>query len=331
MAYKNLVLQTCTDKKELFCRFRDFICARNGTYDYSTTGIGWTLHDSSYAVDEDNPQVNDWIVVYSPGEGSKDDLYFQIKWTSGFIYLTGYLYWNASTHAGTKAYGLASAWYMADTGSYGLSVYGDLNFILGIETENYTNDTCMHFGMLDEGMYDSNIATCASSLSSGSDISITVDSAPTEWEVGKRIYIRDNGNIEIITIKTLDGNTITADLTYAYAAGCKLQSDVRAYLSISNSNPLSVKAMVGHSTTTSLTCMGQAIPSLTSVDPDLLNNDYAMSPYFIIGANTYMGPLPHLFTLGIVGLTEHDVLTFSSTSYRYYNLYSNKIFAVEEV
>ncbi len=95
MAYKNLLNIDCADKKEFFCRMRDFICKRNGTYDYSSTGIGWTLHDSSYAVDEDNPAANDWYVICSPGEGGKDDMYFKIAWNgsqTNNITISGFLY-----------------------------------------------------------------------------------------------------------------------------------------------------------------------------------------------------------------------------------------------
>ena len=67
MAYANLIKQPCNNVAEIFKHCRDFVCRRNGSYDYSTSGIGWSLVDSSYATDEHNPASGDWFVVYSAG------------------------------------------------------------------------------------------------------------------------------------------------------------------------------------------------------------------------------------------------------------------------
>ena len=131
MAYANLVGIACIDKTEFFCRMRDFICKRNGTYDYSGTGIGWTLHDSSYATDEDNPADNDWYVIYSPGEGGKDDLYMKIVMTSANIYINGYQAWDATAHTGGNRYVTSTSNFavgVSDTPT--LYIYGNLDGIL---------------------------------------------------------------------------------------------------------------------------------------------------------------------------------------------------------
>ena len=106
MAYANLVNQSCIGfTEEAFQRIRDFICKRNGTYDYSATGIGWTLHDSYYATDEDNCAIGDWFVVKSVGESGDEDLYFKIKWhEADHMSLQGMLYWNAITDTGVVNY-----------------------------------------------------------------------------------------------------------------------------------------------------------------------------------------------------------------------------------
>ena len=51
MAYVNLVNRTISGIPEYFQIFRDFVCKLDGgTYDYSTTGIGWTLVDEYHAL-----------------------------------------------------------------------------------------------------------------------------------------------------------------------------------------------------------------------------------------------------------------------------------------
>lgn len=330
MSYKNLVLQACADKAELFCRLRDFLCARNGTYDYSTTGIGWTLHDTSYATDENNPQSGDWFVAKSAGEGGGDDLYFKFTWVSGYIAIYGFLYWDAASHAGTHQYNSSNNWWIADTGSYELSVYGDLDFVVCVESVNASYDYICYFGKLTDTVYDTTVATCASALTSGSDVSITLDAVPSSWQAGNRIFIRDSSRIDLITIKTISGNTITTDLSYAYAAGSKLAECV-PYVCQSSYSNLNCYAAVGHSTTTSLSAYEYYANFSTSVDPDKLNDDYIAMPCCIAGADTYVGQLPSVWRIGVGTLTEKSALTGDSFSARYFKFYSSIYLLIKEV
>lgn len=328
MAYKNLVLQACASKVEFFCRMRDFICARNGTYDYTTTGIGWTLHDSSYAVDEDNPAINDWVVLKSVGENSKEDIYLQVKWLSGSIAVYGWQYWNNTTHAGVHQYNTAINFTIAESGSYELSVYGDLDFVVVIESINTTYDYLVFAGCLINQLYDNTVAISAAPLSSGSDIGITLDAVPSSWYVGQRVFIRDDANIDIITIKTIAGDVITADLAHTFAAGSKLRADV-PYIVNSSASSLSVYSMVGHTTTTVLSLsVAQAPGYMSQIDPEGLNSDYFGASIDMYGTNSYMGQLPHMFRVSSTGLTEK---TAFDNGYRYFNIYSGNYLAIKEV
>ena len=138
MSYVNLVAQACVTPEECFQRMRDFICRRNGTYDYSTTGIGWTLHDSSYATDEDNLTDGDFIVIYSAGESGDDDMYIKLDYevTTTWAKVTGYLYWNNSTHAGVLPFNTAPYGIFTRGSDHVLYIYGDLSSFSVIQYYN---------------------------------------------------------------------------------------------------------------------------------------------------------------------------------------------------
>jgi len=237
MAYANLTGIACADKTEFFCRMRDFICKRNGTYDYSATGIGWTLHDSSYGVDEDNPAANDWYVIYSAGENSDEDLYFRIFWTATNIYINGYQAWNATAHTGGNRYVTSTTnWNVADADTPTLYVYGDMDSLACLKWLAAGTDLrVITFGKADKPFeaLDDEVANCSSTLTAGADVSITVDAVPAGWAVDREIFIRTTHNnatatvkIEKTTIKTLVGLTITADLSNNYTADSKLSDHI---------------------------------------------------------------------------------------------------------
>lgn len=335
MARKNLVAQACADKQELFARLRDFICGRNGTYDYSTAGIGWTLHDSSYAVDEDNSQVNDWFVIKSVGEGGDEDLYFHVKWVASYIIISGYQYWDSTLHTGVHRYNSSNNFSVLDAGSnFEIYIYGNLDSIVAFEIEGHaTYNYFVYFGKLVDGLYDDTVATSSSSVSSGSDVSITVDSAPAAWVVGTKLFIRDDAELEMITIKTISGNVLTADLSASFDAGCKLQGDL-LYCCNSGYNSPSIAMIVTHTTTASATA--SVVPKsgiVDACDPDQLNSLTVIDPVtFYTTNNGWFGRLEGLYHISLVGLTEGDTMTDADgNSYRYFPVYSGYYFVMLEV
>lgn len=238
MAYANLAMISCADKKEAFARMRDFICKRNGTYDYSSTGIGWTLHDSSYAVDEDNPQVNDWIVVYSVGENGTDDIYVKLTWTSNLITAKLHQSWDSSTHAGsTNAAGTSSNWTVTDAMDSGdpFGIYGDLNLICGVFAYSSTVYRSVVFGkVIPNYEWQTDLSyTVSAALTAGSDVVITPSSIPSNWAIGIDVYIRTThddamGTVEIekARITAITGSTITVDLVNSYTADSKVSDHI---------------------------------------------------------------------------------------------------------
>lgn len=347
MAYKNIVGISCADKNEMFTRVRDFLCKRNGTYDYSVDGIGWTLHDSSYAADEDNCAVGDWFVIYSPGEGGKDDLYFQFKWISTtYLQVHGYQAWDATTHAGsTNRYVTANNWLVYNTDTPLLSVYGDLDGFAVMHTLSST-DTRLAFGgkmVPGWGGIGTDIATCSSTLTAGSDVSITVDSVPANWAVDGELFIRTTHNdamstvkIEKITIKTLVGNTITADLTNSYTTGNVLSQHVGYFMTnIATDGVAGNNILIDHG---GVTGTGQwylpSTPPSSYINPDQFEDTFILMDFVNAAANGFEGVLANIKKVPIfgVGFATDDILEESDgTQWRCKQCYNNDYVGFREV
>jgi len=324
---------------------RDFICKRNGTYDYSTTGIGWTLHDSSYAVDEDNPAINDWFVIYSAGESGDEDLYFRFLWMSGYVRIHGFQSWDSSTHAGAIQYSTSNtAWTFAETMVPHLWVYGDLDAIaIPINESGDTYARVADFGKADKPWeaLDDEVATCSSTLAAGSDVSITVDAIPAGWAVGRELYIRTTHNnntatveIEKITIKTLVSLTITADLSNSYTANSKLSDHVgyhctKSY-SIGISNALISPNGVTSSGATSVS-YDKTVAS-TANDPGSYESSWGMAELGLGISTGFFGKYRNIYRIALGALTLYDILEeVDGTQWRYIKVYSNTHYVFKEV
>jgi len=336
MAYVNLVNQTVANKAEAFARIRDFICKRNGTYDYSTTGIGWALHDSAYAVDENNPQAGDWFVVKSTGEGTKDYLYYRFLWDTTDFEINGMLHWNATTHTSSVNYQtLANNFkFLNAATSVPLYVYGDLDSVVIVaKHSDYAYMTSFGKMVRPFSSTDDTIATCSSSLSSGSDVSIALDSAPATWKVGGHIYIWSSDatttNVEKAEIKTIVSNTITADLTKSYSANSRV-SQHNGYHAQGTINASSSRYVLidGFGTSGAINYSHTPLISynntlLTYGDPDPFDSEYSIVDS-IMGHSThgFTGVIKNLKQVSYTGLVDGDVLTLpDGTEYRFFKVY----------
>jgi len=330
MAYANLTKTVCASKKEWFCRLRDFLCKRNGTYDYSTTGIGWTLFDSSYAADEDNPAINDYFVVYSPGESGDEDIFFKIVWISGSIRASSCLAWNPTAHTSTTLYNANAFIALAETGaSYALWLYGDLDACVVVNTLATNITQTGYFGKLLPTLdhVTGETATCSSALSAGSDVSITVDSAPSHWKIGRALFIRtthtDNittSKTEKIVIKTISGNTFTCDLVNAYTANSKL-TDHFSYCSTMNSYLMTtVVSLMTTAGTFGVNNTGVTAITISSTarDPDSLESEYVLSDMYVSASSDgVQGTYKNVYFCP--ALSNEDIVTREDgTNYRFH-------------
>ena len=348
MAYKSLPTITVANKAECFCRIRDFLCKRNGTYDYSTDGIGFVLWDFSYAVDEDNPQLNDWFVIYSPGESGDEELFFQFIWLSNYLNVYGFLSWNPSTHAGSTSfrYNTQNNWNIQEEfTNFNISAYGDMD---AVTVMNYLTDQwrAVPFGKttpVDTNISDT-IVICSTSLSAGSDISITVDAVPTSWEVGSEIVIftthTDNISTvkaEIATIKTMVGSTITANLSNSYTADCKLTHHLGYFCSGNDQAGATTYNLISSGGTFNA-AGGVITPAGYSsgyIDPTDFEDRHVLFPLHNV-LTTYGAPIGvinniKMFISFYAGLTTEDsVETFDGTIYKLRKCYSAKAICFKE-
>ena len=340
MAYANLVDQNCAGfTEEAFQRIRDFICKRNGTYDYSTTGIGWTLHDSHYATDEDNCAIGDWFVVKSVGESGDEDLYYKITWyAANNINIHGMLYWDAATDTAYKTYGSTSAQIVVadDDLAFPIWIYGDLDQVIIGSLVSSVYHFCS-FGRTVDLPYDDTVATCSSSLSSGNDVSITVDAIPGEWAVDRYLFIRDNAEIDKIKIKTLDAGTktITADLAHNFSAGSKLCADMYYQCSYSNQITAQSEGLINHNEAESVTCYKKYSDTIDYCNPDDMNAEL-IGGEILLGLSSvgFFGKLKNIYKIadGVAGVNSEDVYTdFNSVDWRVFNAYSTEWIAIKEV
>lgn len=289
--YKNLVNVSCASTTEVFRHIKDFLTSRNGISNYSTTGLGWTLHDSYFAgSDQDAPAVDDWVVVSSVGENGKQALFYRMLFSSignGIIQCMAGLYWNASTNAWVRPFYTTDINSGPSSGStFSLWIYGDLDsfiIVIGNGTLNYGR----YFGLATNTMHDATIATSIGSVTSGSDRVVTVDSVPSSWAIGKRIFIRDNAAIERTTITNIVGNDVTMTLANGYGSGARLAREYSVYLTSSANFLLGGYNQIrrnGNLGSIGNYGSNDAI-MIDNGDPDLLNDCHITNPTFWYDTN----------------------------------------------
>jgi hypothetical protein len=341
MAYVNPIIALgCANRAEVFKRVRDALCSGNGTgnysYDYSSTGMGWTWYDAYYATDKDTISTNDWFVLYSPGESGNDDLYFQFTYKANYIKVNGWLSFNASTDTGTQTYNSTDNWNITDAAVPVLWLYGDKDAIFGISRTNSGSADFMpiSFGMTTNTLYPQTVVTCASSLSSGSGVSIAV-TVPADWYAGKKIFIRDTANIARITIISIpDSGHITADLATNYLAGCKLSSDLGYYCTGGSYFVSTMYFLIGHDGTKN--CGAGTWANASAIEsyghPEVMNSEHVVTPWFSL-SSTYgiLGQLKNVYQRYSSGMTALNVYDIGGVNYRAFTVYSAAYIVVKEV
>ena len=340
MAYTNLVNQYALDKSEVFRRVRDFICKRNGSFDYSTTGIGWTLHDSSYVVDEDNLTANDYFVIKSNGENGKLDLYYQFIFdaTANYLNIRGYSYWDNVTHTGYNNFNATDDWYVLESTEQNIWVYGDLDFISLISNQvgTTTRNSCL-MGWLKDSDRDSTIAISSAAISSGTNVVVTLDLVPSSWQVGSKVLIRDNQNLQWSSVTNISGTDVTFnDISTPFAAGCKFALDYVVILQ-NQRNPTAANAMsLLYSHTSSTNQVSTIIYNtniLAHMTPESLNNEYlVVRPRLGAGSVGYYGSLPDSLLISAASIDDNTVYTTDiGVNYRQLDVYSGFYILFKEV
>jgi len=332
MAYKNLVAETGTTSEEFFCNMRDYLCALNGTYnDYSSSGIGgWTIHDSSYAVDADNPATNDWYVIKSTGESGGELLYFQVTFSStGSTTVKGWLYWNASTHAGVTQYGNS---YLTTSGTnHTLWIYGNKDCFSVVVQFGTSVNYQLVCGKIQSLYYDDTVETTSGTISSGSSVVVSVGTVPTTWAVGKKVYVSDEAHIEQATITAISGTDVTLDsLTYSYTSSNRIAQEV-GYM---NWGSYYCYFLIDHDGATGQYIQPQADATTYYAGGDGMEDKLFIPQLSFINGDEYYGDANSLILhpqSGINDLSNADSVSDGTNNYRYFEFSSSVYLLMKEV
>ena len=334
MSDKNIVNISTGNKFVAFGHLFNFLCARDhGIYNYSATGVGWTLHDSVFAVSEDSPANGDYVVVKSVGSSGLEDLYYKIELSANYIKITGWLYWNNTTHTGVIQYNTSSNWTHTDATASRIWIYANLDEVKCISVYAGVYYSCLFGGSINTP-YDNTVEQTSSGVSSGSGVTIPLTSPiPVSWFVGQRIFIRDHAACKIITIASIGTNQITADLANNFASGAKLTAGMMYYCQ--SGNQLTNFAMlIGNSGANAVNSGLSALPGWCSnAHPDNLNSDYIPSRVRFTDATNikYGGYIGNMFMLGTGIASEIPLSDYDGNGYRVFTLYGAGSFAIKEV
>jgi hypothetical protein len=330
MAYANLIAVSCNNPIETFVRFRDFMCKRNGTYDYSTTGIGWTLHDAVYAVNENTISINDYFVMYSPGEDGQRDLYFKVLYKSGYIDIIGYLYWNNTTHAGVQSYGTINNWQNTLSTNNVMWVYGDLDNFIGI-AKYATNYNAGFGGWMPDSPISQAVTVAPDAITAGSSVAVTFTAVPGEWAVGTKLFVRDTANIERVVIAEIAGDIVTFTAFVAsYAAGSKFALENTNYVVNSANAAGSIALQIDHAGTKNSAVNPDNSMVTGPASGDSLSGKYTAKRIFYSTTATWIGPIKNQLST-ISSFTSESTHTGGATNYRFFFLYSGRNVLIEEV
>lgn len=230
MARKQILQVACSNPVAAFRHIKDFLLARNGIADYSTTGVGWTVADSSFAGGSENaPATNDWVVLASNGEASTYPTYLKLTCTSGNLEARMYLLWDATNHTG-----MVEAWSATNINNgattCSLSVFASLDYahiVVQPSGSNYWYWCPLGRISADLLAYDGVAVQTTAAATAGSSVVISCASIPAAWVVGTKLYCWSAAGIEEITISAINANTITvAGLAVARPVGSWLVEDM---------------------------------------------------------------------------------------------------------
>jgi hypothetical protein len=303
MAYKNLVNQAVADAPEVFKRFRDFVCKRNGSYDYSVLGIGWTLHDAVYAVNETTITAGDYYVIKSVGEDGNQDLYFKVVYQSaGYIVIYGYLFWNNATHAGVLSYGSLNQWTI--TSPTAMWFYGDLDAI----TFFYKSGTAYYGGNLGycpESPIAPAFAVSAAAITSGTNKVVSFSSVPAQWGVGKYLFVRDTADIQRVQITDINGLNVTfANFAVSVLAGGKFCAEMSYYLTTGSSWRTTYYLLMDHDGSKAISKSFPETGEVTGPKVDALTGNPGSRKGYLVSGTSFTGPFKNYRICSNLGTPE---------------------------
>lgn len=303
--------------------------------DFLVTTCGWTLHDDGSALAEP------YYVLKSVGESGMEDIYIQlINDTANIdcISVRGYLYWNASTHAGVKAAYSSGTTMIStkDSAQFLYWFYADFDHICVVT--KITAAYYLHYSGIIKRYWSGAVAITQAAVTAGSNVVIQVNDASL-LTVGSCYIIKDDANIERIQITARDTastpNTITvATLASAYSSGAKVGEDPQPVIIGRNNMPGSFYALnkwngysgaAAHAGTCAVASGGFACYS----DPDVRYGLTIMYPWLAAMTGTGMeevrGELIEVYCIGSGAGDSEDILDLGTATYKIFNITNSSV------
>lgn len=229
----SLLSRSCANTFEAFKVLRDFVAKRG---EFASSGIGWTLWDAAYAVDESTISANDYFVLKSDGilEYITQYVLVRVDATSR-LRLEPYLYWDQVKHTGV--YRPSSSPYRDIKTNPVVWIFGDLDCVYFAVTHGGSSVDVLGFGVSPYG--DGSISPItAPDVSAGSNVTLAIPSPPVWMSPERTVFIHDNSNYNFPVVKDVNGDQVTFySFTKAFTAGAKIRRGLPVYAFTDTSNP----------------------------------------------------------------------------------------------
>lgn len=329
MAYYN-TSGTANNTADMLVRLKDFL----------VTTCGWILHDDG------SGQTEPYYVLKSVGESGMEDIYIQLindTANSDCITVRGYLYWNATTHAGVKGAYSSGATIIStkDSAQFLYWLYGDLDHFCVVT--KITATYYLHYSGIIKRYWSGAVAITQAAVTAGSNIVIQVNDASL-FTVGSSYIIKDDANIERVQVTARDTgatpNTITVvTLVGAYASGAKVGEDPQPVIIGRNNMPGSFYALNkwnGYSSATGQAGGCGAVNTTYAgyADPDVRYGLVIMFPWLVAitgaGNEELRGELIEVYSIGSGAGDSEDVLDLGTATYKMFNLSNGGWCAIKE-
>jgi hypothetical protein len=247
-----------------------------------------------YATDEDNITLGDYFVVKTTGETpGNTEMYVLIKMRLGgaTITISGYRFWDASTHLGVGLYGYDSHGLIVtiDTNNT-LWVYGDLDAFYVI-AKFVTTYNIGGAGWVPDSIIDQTRHTPTAAITSGSDVVVSFSAVPPAWAIDTYLFVSDNAHIERVQIKSITGSDVTFyTFVSSYTADCKFNMERTEHIHSSGIFPMEIN----HAGVLADININTLYPAGYSATSDPLVPGYKVARYDMYYQSTTILNLPHI-------------------------------------
>jgi hypothetical protein len=226
MAFKTLIGFSTASNAISFMVMRDWMCSLNTAQgNFTTSGAGWTVVDSFYAINSTTISVDDFVVMTSSGTNGAMPMFIRITLTADGPEIRVAASWNVSTNVGSFVETFIST---SDWGTpTSLYLYGSLNFVV-IVASSASQAFIKYVGGIETPRIPVTAAVSTNSVTAGASKTINVVSVPVNLTVGKSLTIvsPDAVYAESAVITAATSTSVTLDsLTYAYPTGSFIQEN----------------------------------------------------------------------------------------------------------